>query len=91
MLVQENGLRLCAWDNERAVGADDVPPPVSGVLGWLGDSWVVLAGTQDGVLGCLLLSSPQTFIDMEGSGFSGDLESLRVSGYTPLSLGTGRV
>lgn len=38
-----------------------------------------------------LMLLPQTFIDMEGSGFSGDLESLRVSGGECLScrLGVG--
>lgn len=33
--------------------------------------------------------SPQTFIDMEGSGFGGDLESLRVSGSCLLSPWAG--
>lgn len=38
-----------------------------------------------------LVLLPQTFIDMEGSGFGGDLESLRVSGDECLScqLGVG--
>lgn len=33
---------------------------------------------------------PQTFIDMEGSGFAGDLESLRVSAGPLLSAGSWR-
>lgn len=36
-----------------------------------------------------LVLLPQTFIDMEGSGFGGDLESLRVSGAECLSCQMG--
>lgn len=43
------------------------------------------ASVPPGTLTPLLVLLPQTFIDMEGSGFGGDLESLRVSGDECLS------
>lgn len=50
------------------------------------------AGAQVRALGDGVCAFPQTFIDMEGSGFSGDPESLRVSVPRPGCLcdkGTG--
>lgn len=51
--------------------------------------WVSPSATRCPDIPLVLLS--QTFIDMEGSGFGGDLESLRVSGAECLScvLGEG--
>lgn len=60
--------------------------------GWLPEMQTGLAGAQVRALGDGVCAFPQTFIDMEGSGFSGDPESLRVSVPRPGCLhdkGTG--
>lgn len=77
-----------------------VPPGMQGFGGWgvhqavevrsaASSPWASRSAT--GCPDITLVLLPQTFIDMEGSGFGGDLESLRVSGGECLScrLGVG--